>query len=52
MVEGEISFGRFRLNLTQRELYRNNTPVRLARRALNILCVLASPAGAVVTKTN
>jgi TolB-like protein len=50
MVEGEISFGRFRLNLTRRELRHDNTPVRLGRRALDILCVLASAGDAVVTK--
>ena len=50
MVEGEISFGRFRLNLARRELRRDNAPVRLGRRALDILCVLASAGGAVVTK--
>ena len=41
MVEGEISFGRFRLNIARRELRRDETPVRLGRRALDILCVLA-----------
>jgi TolB-like protein len=50
MVEGEISFGRFRLNLTRRELRRDNAPVRLGRRALEILCVLASAGGAIVSK--
>jgi hypothetical protein len=29
MVEGEISFGRFRLDLARRELGRDQTPVRL-----------------------
>jgi len=50
MIEGEISFGRFRLNLARRELRRDDTPVRLGSRALDILCVLASAGGAVVTK--
>ncbi len=50
MVEGEISFGRFRLHLARRELRRDNTPVRLGGRALDVLCVLASAGGAVVTK--
>jgi TolB-like protein/predicted ATPase/DNA-binding winged helix-turn-helix (wHTH) protein/class 3 adenylate cyclase len=50
MVKSEISFGRFRLDLTRRELWRDNRPVRLGRRALDILCVLASTRGAVVTK--
>src|SRR5262249_2482477 len=50
MVEGEISFGRFRLDLARRELRRDNTPVRLGSRAFDILCVLASAGGKVVTK--
>src|SRR6516165_5973895 len=50
MVDGEISFGRFRFDLTRRELYRDSSPVRLGSRALDILCVLASAEGALVTK--
>jgi TolB-like protein len=50
MVEGEISFGRFRLDLARRELRRDNRLVRLGSRALDILCVLASAGGKVVTK--
>src|SRR5215469_314206 len=50
MVEGEISFGRFRLDLARRELRRDQTPVRLGGRALEILCVLASAGGKVVSK--
>src|SRR6516225_1104850 len=50
MVEGEISFGRFRLDLARRELRRDQTPVRLGSRALDILCVLASAGGKVVSK--
>src|SRR5499433_3184309 len=50
MVEGEISFGRFRLDLARRQLRRNETPVRLGSRALDILCVLASAEGRIVTK--
>ena len=49
MVAGEISFGRFRLDLARRELRRDHTPVRLVSRALDILCVLASAEGKVVT---
>ena len=45
MVEGEISFGRFRLDLARRD----QTLVRLGSRALDILCVLASAEGKVVT---
>src|SRR6516225_2980575 len=40
MVEGEISFGRFRLNIARRELRRDETLVRLGGRARDILCVL------------
>ena len=50
MVEGEISFGRFRLNIARRELRRDETPVRLGGRARDILCVLASAGGKIVTK--
>jgi DNA-binding winged helix-turn-helix (wHTH) protein len=50
MVEDEIRFGRFRLNLTRRELQRDDRPVRLGSRALDILCILAAAGGAVVTK--
>jgi hypothetical protein len=44
MVEGEISFGRFRLDLARRE----QTLVRLGSWALDFLCVLASAGGRVV----
>jgi TolB-like protein len=47
---GEISFGRFRLDLARRELRRDNRLVRLGSRARDILCVLASAGGKVVTK--
>ena len=47
MVEGEISFGRFRLDLARRELRRDERLVRLGSRALDILCVLASAGGKV-----
>jgi DNA-binding winged helix-turn-helix (wHTH) protein len=50
MVEGEISFGRGRFDLARRELRRDETLVRLGSRALDILCVLASAEGKVVTK--
>jgi TolB-like protein len=45
-----ISFGRFRLDLARRKLWRDQTPMRLTTRALDILCVLASAKGQVVTK--
>jgi TolB-like protein/predicted ATPase/class 3 adenylate cyclase len=50
MVEGLIRFGPFRLDLARRELRRDEKPVRLGRRALDILCVLASAGGKIVTK--
>jgi TolB-like protein/class 3 adenylate cyclase/predicted ATPase len=50
MVEGEISFGRFRLDLARRELRRDQRLVRLGSRALDILCVLAAAGGKVVSK--
>ena len=50
MVEREISFGRFRPDLARRELRRDETLVRLGSRALDILRVLASAEGKVVTK--
>ena len=50
MNANEVSFGRFRLHLGQRALLRDGAPVRLGSRALDILCVLASAKGEVVTK--
>jgi TolB-like protein len=50
MVEGELSFGRFRLDLARRALRRDQTLVRLGSRALDILCVLASAGGKLVRK--
>ena len=47
MVEGAISFGRFRLDLARCELRRDEAPVRLGS---DILCVLASAGGKVVSK--
>ena len=50
MDSNEVRFGRFRLNLGQRALSRDGTLVRLSGRPLDILCVLASARGDVVTK--
>jgi TolB-like protein/Tfp pilus assembly protein PilF len=44
------NFGRFRLDVDRRELFRDGTPVQLGSRALDILCVLASANGEVVGK--
>src|SRR5262252_9295971 len=50
MDSEEISFGRFRLHLGRRELLRDGEPVRLHRRALDILCALAAARGQVLSK--
>jgi DNA-binding winged helix-turn-helix (wHTH) protein len=50
MGTGEISFGRFRLDLGRCELLRDGVPLRLHRRALGILCALAEAKGEVVSK--
>ena len=50
MADGEISFGRFRLDSARRELRRGDERVQLGGRALDILRVLASAEGAVVSK--
>jgi DNA-binding winged helix-turn-helix (wHTH) protein len=46
----QIKFGRFRLDLGRRELWRNETLIHLGSRVLDILCVLVSAKGEVVTK--
>src|SRR5579863_7661421 len=50
MDNEEISFGHFRLDLGRRELRRHEAPVRIHRRALGILCVLAEAQGEIVGK--
>jgi len=50
MENQEISFGRFRLDLTRRELRRDDQPVRIYRRPLAILCALAEAKGDIVSK--
>ena len=50
MTENVLDFGRFRLDLVRPQLYRDGKPVPLRRRALEILCVLASAEGAFVSK--
>ena len=50
MENEEISFGRFRLHLGLRELWRDQALVRLHGRALDILCALAAAKGEVVGK--
>lgn len=46
----EISFGPFRVDLSRRQLWRDEMPIRLQRRPLEILCALARAKGEVVTK--
>ena len=46
----EVSFGRFRFDLGRRELSRDGIPVRLGSRALDVLFVLATARGNVITK--
>jgi TolB-like protein len=50
MSDDQVRFGRFRLDLGRRELWRDENPVRLSTRALDILCALISAKGEVVTK--
>jgi TolB-like protein/Flp pilus assembly protein TadD len=49
-MDPEVCFGRFRLDLEKRTLWRDETPVRLGSRALDILSVLAAARGEVVSK--
>ncbi len=46
----EVSFGQFRLDLSQRQLSRDGMLIRLSSRALDILCALALAKSEVVTK--
>jgi adenylate cyclase len=50
MSVDQIRFGRFRLDLRQRKLSRDGMPVHLGSRAIEILRVLASGNGDLVTK--
>jgi TolB-like protein len=50
MENEEISFGPFRLDLRRPELRRDGQLVRIHRRALGILCVLAGAKGEIVSK--
>ena len=50
MESSEIRFGRFRLDLRRRTLLRDDLPVRLGGRPLDILCALASAGGDVLTQ--
>jgi TolB-like protein len=50
MDRDEVSLGQFRLNLRQRVLTLDGVPVPLGSRARDILCVLASAKGEMVSK--
>src|SRR5215472_14778987 len=50
MENEEIRFGRFRLDLGRPELWCDGQPVRIHRRALDILCALAEAKGEIVGK--
>src|SRR5215470_635039 len=50
MSGDEFNFGRFRLDLGRRQLSRDGDVVQLGSRAIDILCVLASAKGNLVTK--
>ena len=50
MQPDELTFGRFRVDLRQRKLFCSGVPIELKNKAFDILCVLASADGQVVTK--
>jgi non-specific serine/threonine protein kinase len=50
MDRTEISFGRFRFDVSQRRLSRDGVAVPLGSRALDILCALVLAKGEMVTK--
>lgn len=50
MARDELSFGNFRLDLRLRRIFGNGVPLELKSKAFDILCVLASARGEVVTK--
>jgi TolB-like protein len=50
MDQSEVSFGQFRLDLSQRQLARDGVTIPLSSRAIDILCALALAKGEVVSK--
>ena len=50
MGSDEFEFGQFRLNLERRELSHAGSPVRLGGRAMDVLAILASAKGGIVSK--
>ena len=51
MASDEVRFGPFRLDISQRLLWRDGDPVRIGSRATDILCTLVAANGKVVTKS-
>ena len=49
-AEGAVSFGPFRLNVAERQLEKDGSPIHLGARAFNILVALVERAGTVVSK--
>jgi TolB-like protein len=50
MSGDQVRFGRFRLDLGRRELWRDETLMHIGSRVLDVLCVLVSAKGEVVSK--
>jgi TolB-like protein len=50
MTDDEVRFGRFRFHLDRRELFRDQSPLRLGGRALDVLHTLVAAKGDVVSK--
>ena len=51
MTDDAVRFGQFRFDLRRRELFRDESSVRLGGRALDVLRALAAAKGDVVSKT-
>ena len=51
MIDDAVRFGQFRFDLRRRELFRDDSSVRLGGRALDVLHALAAAKGDVVSKT-
>jgi TolB-like protein/DNA-binding winged helix-turn-helix (wHTH) protein len=52
MIDDAVRFGRFRFDLRRRELFRDESSVRLGGRALDVLHALAAAKGNIVSKTD
>src|SRR5262249_35782965 len=50
MTDDEVRFGQFRFHLGRRQLFRDETPLRLGGRALDVLHTLVAAKGDVVSK--